>query len=102
MVMRYLMTGERMQEWPYVPAIDESKWWQRLSIGTHEQPSLVLVRTDRQMLLVRRVKRKGGEMSRPMLPLEDRQFTREEVRVIAAEASRPAAGKPEQSQPDRG
>jgi len=56
-VMRYLVAGEQVQEWLCVPAVDESRWWQRLSIGAHEQPSLVLVRTDRQMLLVREAKR---------------------------------------------
>ncbi len=55
--MRYLVTGELVREWPGVPARDESKWWQRLSIGAHEQPSSVVVRTDRQILLVREAKR---------------------------------------------
>ncbi len=57
MVMRYLVTGELVREWLGVPAKDESRWWQRLSIGAHEQPSLVLVRTDRQLLLVREARR---------------------------------------------
>jgi hypothetical protein len=56
-VMRYLVAGELVREWLGVPAKDESRWWQRLSIGAHEQPSLVVVRTDRQLLLVREARR---------------------------------------------
>jgi hypothetical protein len=56
-VMSYLVTGEYVQEWLTVPAIDESTWWQRLGIGAHEQPPAVLVRTDRQILLIRETKR---------------------------------------------
>ena len=46
-----------VQEWLSVPVIDESTWWQRLGIGAHEQPPAVLVRTDRQILLVKEVRR---------------------------------------------
>lgn len=56
-VIHYLMAGERIHEWLRVPMIDESAWWQRFSIGAHEQPPAVLVRTDRQILLVKEVKR---------------------------------------------
>jgi len=40
-----------------VPIIDESTWWQRLGIGAHEQPPAVLIHTDRQILLVKEVRR---------------------------------------------
>ena len=56
-VTRYLVAGEHVQEWLSVPTIDESAWWQRLGIGAHEQPPAVLVRTDRQVLLVKEVRR---------------------------------------------
>ncbi len=56
-VTRYLVAGEHVQEWLSVPTIDESAWWQRLGIGAHEQPPAVLVRTDRQILLVKEVRR---------------------------------------------
>jgi hypothetical protein len=56
-VTRYLAAGEHVQEWLSVPVIDESTWWQRLGIGAHEQPRAVLVRTDRQILLVKEVMR---------------------------------------------
>jgi hypothetical protein len=56
-VTRYLASGEHVQEWLSVPTIDESTWWQRLSIGAHEQPQAVLVHTDRQILLVKEVRR---------------------------------------------
>jgi hypothetical protein len=48
-----LVSDERVQEWLTVPAIDESTWWQRFSIGAYEQPPAALVRTDWQILLVR-------------------------------------------------
>jgi len=56
-VTRYLVSGEHVQEWLSVPAIDESTWWQRLGIGAHEQPPAVLVRTNRQLLLVKESRR---------------------------------------------
>lgn len=56
-VTRYLVAGEHIQEWLSVPTIDESAWWQRLSIDAHEQPPAVLVRTDRQLLLIKEVRR---------------------------------------------
>jgi hypothetical protein len=56
-VTRYLVSSERVQEWLTVPAIDESTWWQRLGIGAHEQPPALLVRTDRQILLVKETRR---------------------------------------------
>lgn len=56
-VSRYLVPGEQVHEWLLVPLIDESKWWQRLGIGAHEQPPAVLVRTYRQILLVKENKR---------------------------------------------
>ncbi len=56
-VTRYLAAGEHVQEWLSVPTIDESTWWQRLGIGAHEQPPAVLVHTDRQILLVKEVRR---------------------------------------------
>ena len=56
-VMRYLVAGEVVQQWIDVPAGDESRWWQRLGIGAHEQHASVLVRTDRQIPLVREAKR---------------------------------------------
>jgi len=56
-VIRYLVSGERVYEWLPVPAIDESMWWQRLSIGAHEQPPTVLLCTDRQILLVKEARR---------------------------------------------
>ncbi len=56
-VTRYLVAGEHIQDWLRVPIIDESTWWQRLGIGAHEQPPAVLVRTDRQILLVKEVRR---------------------------------------------
>jgi len=56
-VTRYLVAGEHVQEWLSVPTIDESAWWQWLGIGAHEQPPAVLVRTDRQLLLVKEARR---------------------------------------------
>jgi len=56
-VTRYLVAGEHVQEWLSVPTIEESAWWQRLGIGAHEQPPGGLVRTDRQILLVKEVRR---------------------------------------------
>ncbi len=56
-VIHYLVAGEQVREWLSVPVIDESAWWQRFSIGAHEQPPAVLVRTDQQILLVKEVKR---------------------------------------------
>lgn len=56
-VTRYLAAGEHVQEWLSVPTIDESTWWQRLGVGAHEQPPAVLVHTDRQILLVKEVRR---------------------------------------------
>jgi hypothetical protein len=56
-VTRYLIAGEHIQDWLNVPIIDESIWWQRLGIGAHEQPPAVLVHTDRQILLVKEVRR---------------------------------------------
>jgi hypothetical protein len=56
-VARYLVAGEHVQEWLSVPVIDESTWWQRLGIGAHEQPPAVLVRTSRQLLLVKESRR---------------------------------------------
>jgi hypothetical protein len=56
-VARYLVAGEQVHEWLSVPAIDESTWWQRFSLGTHEGPPSVLVRTDRQILLVKETRR---------------------------------------------
>ena len=56
-VTRYLVAGEHVQEWLSVPAIDESRWWQRLGVGAYEQPPAVLVRTDRQILLVKETRR---------------------------------------------
>lgn len=56
-VMRYLVSGERIQEWLSVPAVDESTWWQRLGVGAHEQPASIVVRTDRQVLLVKETRR---------------------------------------------
>ncbi|HZU68753.1 MAG TPA: hypothetical protein VFA09_15855 [Ktedonobacteraceae bacterium] len=56
-VIHYLVAGEQVREWLSVPVIDESVWWQRFSIGAHEQPPTVVVRTDRQILLVKEVKR---------------------------------------------
>ena len=56
-VTRYLAAGEHIQEWLSVPVIDERTWWQRLGIGAHEQPPAVLVHTDRQILLVKEVRR---------------------------------------------
>lgn len=56
-VTRYLSAGEHIQEWLSVPTIEESTWWQRLGIGAHEQPPAALVRTDRQILLVKEVRR---------------------------------------------
>ena len=56
-VTRYLVGGEHVQKWLGLPMIDESTWWQRLGIGAHEQPPAVLVRTDRQILLVKEVRR---------------------------------------------
>ena len=56
-VIHYLVAGERIHEWLRVPMIDESAWWQRFSIAAHEQPPAVLVRTARQILLVKEVKR---------------------------------------------
>ena len=56
-VTRYLAAGEHVQEWLRVPTIDESTWWQRLGIGAYEQPPAVLVHTDRQILLVKEVRR---------------------------------------------
>lgn len=56
-VTRYLVAGEHIQEWLSVPTIDERTWWQRLGIGAHEQPPAVLVRTDRQILLIKEVRR---------------------------------------------
>jgi hypothetical protein len=56
-VTRYLASGEHVQEWLSVPVIDESTWWQRLGVGAHEQPPAVLVHTDRQILLVKEVRR---------------------------------------------
>ncbi len=56
-VADYLVPGEQVQEWLKVPAIDESTWWQRLGIGAHEQPPAVLVRTDRQILLIKEERR---------------------------------------------
>lgn len=56
-VTRYLAAGEHVQEWLSVPTIDERSWWQRLGIGAHEQPPAVLVHTDRQILLVKEVRR---------------------------------------------
>ena len=56
-VTRYLVASEQVQEWLSVPMIDERTWWQRLGIGAHEQPPAVLVHTDRQILLVKEVRR---------------------------------------------
>jgi len=56
-VVDYLVPGEQVEEWLIVPARDESTWWQRLGIGTHEKPAAVLVRTDRQILLVKETRR---------------------------------------------
>lgn len=56
-IIHYLVSGERVHAWLSVPMIDERAWWQRFSLGAHEQPPTVLVRTDRQMLLVKEVKR---------------------------------------------
>ncbi len=52
-----LVPGEHIQEWVNVPAIDERTWWQRLGIGAYEQPAAMLVRTDRQILLIKETKR---------------------------------------------
>jgi hypothetical protein len=83
-VIHYLVAGERVYEWLSVPMIDERAWWQRFSIGAHEQPPAVLVRTDRQMLLVKEVKRViRGQTSYGteswLLPLERLQ----EARVVS-------------------
>jgi len=56
-VTRYLVAGEEVQQCLAVPVIDESKWWQRFGLGAHEQPPAALVRTERQILLVKEVKR---------------------------------------------
>jgi hypothetical protein len=56
-VTRYLAAGEHIQEWLSVPVIDESTWWLRLGVGALEQPPAVLVHTDRQILLVKEVRR---------------------------------------------
>jgi hypothetical protein len=56
-VTRYLVAGEHVQEYVAVPTIDESAWWQRFGLGAYEQPPAVLVRTERQILLVKEVKR---------------------------------------------
>ncbi|HYU74639.1 MAG TPA: hypothetical protein VEL31_18370 [Ktedonobacteraceae bacterium] len=74
-VVRYLASDEQVQEWLSVPTIDESMWWQRLSIGAHEQPPAVLVRTDRQILLVKEMRRTlRGQTTRGskawLMPLE--------------------------------
>ncbi|GAC1402664.1 MAG: hypothetical protein NVSMB49_19040 [Ktedonobacteraceae bacterium] len=52
-----LVPGEHIQGWLIIPTLDESTWWQRLGIGTHEQPEAMIVRTDRQILLVKETKR---------------------------------------------
>ncbi len=54
-----LVPGEYIQEWLSVPAIDERTWWQRLGIGAYEQPAATLVRTDRQILLIKETRRVG-------------------------------------------
>jgi len=56
-VIQYLVSGERVLEWLSVPEVDQSAWWQRLGIGAHERPSAVLVRTDRQILLLKETRR---------------------------------------------
>ncbi|HLJ32080.1 MAG TPA: hypothetical protein VKU38_00430 [Ktedonobacteraceae bacterium] len=56
-VISYLMPGEHILEWLEVPAIDESRWWQRFDMSAYEQPPTMLVRTDRQILLVKETKR---------------------------------------------
>jgi hypothetical protein len=56
-IMQGLVAGECIQEWLTIPALDESTWWERLGIGAHEQPEALLVRTDRQILLVKETKR---------------------------------------------
>lgn len=56
-VAHYLVSSEQVQEWLKVPAIDQSTWWQRLGIGAHELPPAILVRTDRQILLIKETRR---------------------------------------------
>lgn len=56
-VDRYLVAGEQVQEWLAVPLIDRSRWWQRLGLSAHEVSPGVLVRTDRQLLLVKETMR---------------------------------------------
>ncbi len=56
-ITRYLAAGEHIQEWLSVPIIDESTWWQRFGVAAREKPPAVLVSTDRQILLVKEVKR---------------------------------------------
>lgn len=52
-VVRCLAPGETVQAWLRAPAIDESRWRQCFRLAAHEQPAALLVRTDRQILLVK-------------------------------------------------
>ncbi|MHB8595682.1 MAG: hypothetical protein ACYDER_02590 [Ktedonobacteraceae bacterium] len=56
-VISYLTPGKHILEWLEAPAIDESRWWQQFGISAYEQPSTMLVRTNRQILLVKETKR---------------------------------------------
>ncbi len=56
-VISYLVPGEHILDWLEVPAIDESRWWQRFGISAYEQPPTMLVQTDQQLLLVKETKR---------------------------------------------
>jgi hypothetical protein len=52
-VARYLIAGESVQDVLAIPVIDQTTWWQRWSLAVREHPPGVLVRTDRQLLLVK-------------------------------------------------
>ena len=85
-VISYLVPGEHILEWLEVPAIDESRWWQRFGIGAYEQPPTVLVRTDQQLLLVKETKRLVRQQATYgsdawILPLEHVS----EVKVVSGE-----------------
>lgn len=56
-VERYLAPDELVEAWLSVPAIDEANWWEHLEGALNEQPPAILVRTERQILLVKETRR---------------------------------------------
>jgi hypothetical protein len=56
-ITRFLDSGEQVQEWLLLPSMNEGKKWQRPGIYIQEHPPAIIVRTDRQILLLKEMQR---------------------------------------------